>query len=95
MAQTKHGRWLILFNVVLVTFLCCLDSSSVNVALPMMAEDLGVDMALVEWVITANLLIIICFILVFGSLGDVIGKDRVFKFGIVVFVAGALVCRCV
>lgn len=92
MAQTKHGRWLILFNVVLVTFLCCLDSSSVNVALPMMAEDLGVDMALVEWVITANLLIIICFILVFGSLGDVIGKDRVFKFGIIVFVAGALVC---
>lgn len=92
MAQTKHSRWLILFNVVLVTFLCCLDSSSVNVALPMMAEDLGVDMALVEWVITANLLIIICFILVFGSLGDVIGKDRVFKFGIIVFVAGALVC---
>ena len=92
MAQSRKSRWLILFNIVLVTFLCCLDSSSVNVALPMMAEDLGVDMALVEWVITANLLTIICFILVFGSLGDVIGKDRVFKFGITVFVLGALVC---
>ena len=92
MAQTKRSRWLILFNSVLVTFLCCLDSSSVNVALPMMAEDLGVDMALVEWVITANLLTIICFILVFGSIGDVIGKDRIFKFGITVFVLGALVC---
>lgn len=92
MVERRKNRWLILFNIVLVTFLCCLDSSSVNVALPMMAEDLQVDMALIEWIITANLLTIICFILFFGSLGDGIGKARVFKFGIVVFVSGALIC---
>lgn len=92
MAEKAHSRWLILFNVVLVTFVCCLDSSSVNVALPIMAEELSVDMALIEWVITANVLTIICFILVYGSLGDIIGKDKVFKFGIMIFVIGAAVC---
>ena len=62
----KKNRWIILLNIVFVTFLCCLDSSSVNVALPLMAEELAVSMASIEWVITANLLTIICFILIFG-----------------------------
>lgn len=88
----KKNRWIILLNIVFVTFLCCLDSSSVNVALPLMAEELAVSMASIEWVITANLLTIICFILIFGSMGDMIGQDKVFKFGIVVFVIGALIC---
>lgn len=86
------NRWLILFNIVFVTFLSCLDSSSVNVALPLISEQLSVSMASVEWVVTANLLTIICFILIFGSLGDMIGQDKVFKLGIIVFTLGALLC---
>jgi len=36
------NRWVILFIVVMVTFMCTLDSSIVNVALPVMAKSLGV-----------------------------------------------------
>lgn len=85
-------KWLILFNVALVTFICCVDSSSVNVALPIMAKALGVGMASIEWVVTINLLVIICFILVFGRLGDIKGKDLVFKWGIGIFLVGSLIC---
>ncbi|MBQ3205049.1 MAG: MFS transporter, partial [Peptococcaceae bacterium] len=46
----------------------------------------------VEWVVTAYTLVIICFILLFGKLGDTMGKDKIFKFGILVFLAGLCIC---
>ena len=85
-------RWLIFLAVVLQTFINCVDSSSINVALPTVADELGVTMASIEWVVTANTLVIICLILLFGKLGDTIGKDRIFKAGILVFIAGSLLC---
>ena len=36
--------------------------------------------------------VIICLILMFGKLGDTIGKDKVFKAGILGFLAGAILC---
>lgn len=85
-------RWLILFNVVLMTFMCCLDSSIVNVALPIMANRLNVSMAAIGWVVTSYLIIISSTILIFGRLGDIKGKTKIFKFGIVVFTFGSLLC---
>ena len=38
-------RWLIFLAVVLQTFINCVDSSSINVALPTVADELGVTMA--------------------------------------------------
>lgn len=90
--EIHRRRWLIFFAVVLTTFINCVDGSSVNVALPSMADELGVTMAGVEWVVTAYTLVIICLIMVFGKLGDTIGKDRIFKLGILVFLAGSTIC---
>jgi len=87
-------RWLIFFAVVMTTFINCMDMSSINVALPSIADELHVTMADVEWVVTAYTLVIICFILLFGKLGDTIGKDKIFKFGILVFLAGLCICFC-
>ena len=85
-------RWLIFAAITMSTFISCVDSSSVNVALPGMADELGVTMASIEWVVTAYTLVIICLILVFGKLGDTLGKDKVFKAGILGFLAGATIC---
>lgn len=90
--EIQRRRWLIFFAVVMTTFMSCVDASSINVALPSMADELGVTMADIEWVVTAYTLVIICLILVFGKLGDTLGKDKVFKIGIVVFFAGAVLC---
>jgi EmrB/QacA subfamily drug resistance transporter len=86
------NRWIILFNVVLMTFMACLDSSIVNVALPVMADKLGVSMASIGWVVTSYLIIIASTILIFGRLGDIKGKTKIFKFGIILFTAGSLMC---
>ena len=87
----KH-RWLILFTVVSMTFMCCLDSSIVNVALPVMADKLSVTMASIQWVVTSYLILISATILIFGRLGDMKGKTNIFKFGIILFTFGSLMC---
>lgn len=86
------NRWLILFIVVMVTFMCTLDSSIVNVALPSMAKSLNVTSAGIQLVVTSYLIVISAAILVFGRLGDMLGKTKVFKFGIAVFTIGSLLC---
>ena len=86
------NRMLILFNVVLMTFMCTLDSSIVNVALPTMAKKLSVNTEAIAWVVTAYLIVIVVLILTFGRLGDIMGKSKVFQYGIVVFTFGSLLC---
>lgn len=87
-----ENRWIILICVVTVTFMNCLDGSIVNVALPIIANDLGVSMASIQWVVTSYLMAISCLILLAGRLGDVNGKCNTFKAGIFLFTLGSLFC---
>ncbi len=85
-------RWLILFTVLSATFMATLDGSIVNVALPDMSAKLNVSMAGIEWVVTSFLITIAATILIFGRLGDIKGKTKVFRFGVVFFTLGSLLC---
>jgi len=88
----SKNRWIILFIVVMVTFMCTLDSSIVNVALPVIAKSLNVSSGSIQLVVTSYLIIISATILVFGRLGDIVGKTKVFRFGIALFTLGSLFC---
>lgn len=88
----NKNRWAILFIVLMTTFMATLDSSIVNVALPVMAKSLNVTSAGIQLVVTSYLIIISATILVFGRLGDMLGKTKVFKFGIALFTLGSLFC---
>lgn len=90
--SSNKNRWVILFIVVMVTFMSVLDSSIVNVALPVMAKSLKVTSAGIQLVVTSYLIIISATILVFGRLGDIVGKTKIFKFGIALFTLGSLFC---
>lgn len=69
-----------------------LDGSIVNVALPNMAVNLKVGMAGVTWVVTSFLITVAATILIFGRIGDIKGKTKVFSFGVVLFTIGSLLC---
>jgi EmrB/QacA subfamily drug resistance transporter len=96
MEQTNEkvykNRMLILINVVLLTLMATLDSSIVNVALPQMSELLHVSSEAIAWVVTIYLLVVVGTILIFGRLGDIFGKTRIFLYGVLVFTAGSLLC---
>lgn len=87
-----ENRWILLFIIVLQPFMATLDSSIVNVALPVMAKKLSVNMASIEWVVSSYLIIVSATILIFGRLGDIFGKTLVFQWGLVIFTIGSLLC---
>jgi len=96
MEQTSEkiykNRNLILINVVLLTFMSTLDSSIVNVALPKMSRLLYASAEAIAWVVSVYLLVIVGTILIFGRLGDIVGKTRVFLYGVLGFTIGSLMC---
>ncbi|AGY75402.1 MFS transporter [Clostridium autoethanogenum] len=91
-SEMNKKKWLILITVVSATFMSTLDGSIVNVALPDMASKLNVGMSGITWVVTSFLITVAATILIFGRLGDMIGKTKVFKFGVVLFIMGSLLC---
>lgn len=86
------NKWTILFTVVIMTFMGTLDSSIVNVALPVMNKELGTTMSTIEWIVTSYLITVCAVILPFGKIGDTKGKTKVFKLGIIIFTLGSLMC---
>lgn len=90
--KVYKNRWIMLYTVLLLTFMATLDGSIVNVALPDMALKLNVSMASIEWVVTSFLIAIAATILIFGRLGDIKGKVKIFKFGVVLFTLGSFLC---
>ncbi|MEA5007465.1 MFS transporter [Clostridium tyrobutyricum] len=90
--EVYRKRWIILFTVLSFTFMATLDGSIVNVALPDMSSKLNVSMAGIEWVVTGFLMTISATILIFGRFGDIKGKTRIFRYGIVLFTIGSLLC---
>jgi MFS family permease len=90
--RSNKGRWKILIIIVLVVFMSTLDSSVVNVALPVMAKALKVSSSGIQMVVISYLIVILSTLLIFGKLGDIFGKTKVFKFGIFFFTLGSLLC---
>lgn len=90
--SNERNKWLILFIVVMSTFMSALDGSIINVALPRMARDLGVTTSSIQAVATSYLIVIVGTVLLFGRLGDIFGKSKVFNAGIGLFTAGSLLC---
>ncbi|MEU3609432.1 MFS transporter [Streptomyces sp. NPDC035033] len=85
------GRWIVL-TTVLGSGMALLDSTVVNVALPHIGEDLGADLAVLQWTVNAYMLTLAGLILLGGSLGDRYGRRRVFVLGVVWFALASLLC---
>lgn len=69
-----------------------IDWTVVNVALPALQADLHGTITDIQWVVEAYALFLGALILVGGSLGDQLGRKRVFLFGVVFFTASSVLC---
>ena len=63
--EINSNKWTLLIIVVAMTFIATLDSSIVNIVLPVMAKDLVVSTSSIEWVVAIYALIICGTILLF------------------------------
>lgn len=71
------------------TFMSTLDGSIVNIALPTMSRELQVSTSQITWVVTIYLIVISAIVLIFGRLGDLLGKARITRIGWAVFILGS------
>ena len=83
-------RWWLLGLVGLAQFMLIIDVTVVNVALPSIGGELGLDRALLTWVVTAYTLTFGSLLLLGGRLADAFGGRRVFLAGLTVFTAASL-----
>lgn len=75
----------VLTIAVLASFVSFLDGTVVNVALPAIARELGGGLSTQQWVVDAYLVTLGAFILVAGSLSDVLGRVVVLRIGLLGF----------
>ncbi len=62
-----------------------LDGTIVNIALPHIKDDLGFTDATLPWVVNAYALAFGGLLLLGGRMGDILGRRKVFMFGVVLF----------
>jgi EmrB/QacA subfamily drug resistance transporter len=89
--STARGRW-VLLAAVLGSGMASLDATVVNLALPAIGRDLDAGLAGLQWTLSGYTLTLAAFILLGGSLGDRLGRRRVFVWGAVAFAATSLLC---
>ena len=85
-------KWLILSAVSLGSLMSTLDGSIVNIALPAIQQDFGIDLTTVEWVVVAYLLVLGSLLLPVGRLGEVQTFKRVYLVGFAIFTGASVLC---
>jgi EmrB/QacA subfamily drug resistance transporter len=85
-------KWWTLLLVSVATFMLLLDVTIVNVALPDIQRELHASLSSLQWVVDAYSLMLAAFLLTFGSLGDRLGRRRVFTIGFGVFIGASFLC---
>jgi EmrB/QacA subfamily drug resistance transporter len=76
----------------LAQFMIQLDTTIVNVALPSIQHELDVSPGNLLWTVNAYILVLASLILIGGTLGDRLGRRRVFLAGLVLFTAMSAAC---
>jgi len=78
-------------GIMLATLLAALDQTIVATALPGIVADLRAFEDL-SWIVTAYLVASTVTVPIYGKLGDIHGRRRMFVVAIVIFLAGSLLC---
>ena len=88
--QHKRLRWALVL-ISLAQLMVVLDSTIANIALPYIGEDLSIDQANLQWIVTGYALTFGGFLLLGGRLADLYGRRRIFMTGVLLFAAASLV----
>jgi EmrB/QacA subfamily drug resistance transporter len=80
----------LLLTLSMAQFMVVLDFTIVNVALPSIQRELHVAITTLQWLVSAYAVAFGGFLLLGGRLADVYGRARLYRIGLVVFVAASI-----
>ena len=86
---TQTPPWGALWVMALGLAMIVLDSSIVNVSIPTIIDDIGINLTDAQWVTSLYNIVLAALLLPFGKLGDARGRKLVFQVGTVIFVASS------
>src|SRR6476661_583446 len=89
--MSSRQRWTLAL-VCTAAFMLLLDITIVSVALPSIQRDLRASLPDLQWVSAAYALVLAVLLLPAATLGDRLGRRRLFLVGLVIFTAGSLAC---
>jgi len=89
--DTSRGRWVIAATV-LGSGISALDATVVGIALPSIGRDFHSGVGTLQWVVSGYALTLAAFLLLGGSLGDRLGRRRMFSVGVVWFAVASVCC---
>ena len=89
----ERRRWAVAAIFVAVA-MASLDSAIANIALPAIANDLHVSPADVVWVVNAYQIALVATLLPLGSLGEIVGHERIYLGGLLLFTLASVGCAC-
>ncbi len=69
-----------------------IDSTALNVVLPSLQESLQATGADLFWILNSYLLMLASLVLLGGSLGDKLGRKKIFMIGMAIFMVGSASC---
>jgi EmrB/QacA subfamily drug resistance transporter len=89
-ADPPRPGFALLFSLSMAQFMVVLDFTIVNVALPSIQRDLHVATTTLQWLVSAYAVAFGGFLLLGGRLADVHGRARLYRIGLIVFVAASI-----
>jgi EmrB/QacA subfamily drug resistance transporter len=88
----ERGKKIILLIASLSSFLVPFTSSSIIVALPSMALQFHADAVTLGWITSAYIIAAAVFIVPFGRYADIVGRRKIFLYGVLIFTIASLAC---
>ncbi|MUT66874.1 DHA2 family efflux MFS transporter permease subunit [Paenibacillus sp. NEAU-GSW1] len=81
-----------LIAIIVALFMVILDTTAVNVALPVLVKDFGKSLSVVQWTITGYTLAQAAVIPLAGWLSDKYGAKPVLNISLILFIFGSILC---
>ena len=82
----------IVLSVAFSAFIVNVDNYIVNIALPTITADFGIDASKASWIALSYILAMVSTMLLFGKVADRVGLKKVFITGYVLFSLGSMLC---
>lgn len=93
--QSKGGieirKWVVLTTLAIAMFVLVIDTTIMNVSITALVQDLNTDVTGVQAAITLYALVMATLMITCGKIGDIWGRKRTFRRGLVIYGTGSLI----
>lgn len=81
---------LIIFAMMIGIFLCMLDTTVMNIALPAIQSGLNINLSTLSWALNVYTITFAVFTIPFGRIADIMGRNKLYLIGLLLFSLGSI-----